>query len=407
MIETADFVVVGAGIVGLALARELRTRHPDCTIVVVEKESEVGLHASGRNSGVLHSGIYYGEGSLKARVCAEGAREMASYCEEHGLPIDRVGKVILPVRADDDSQLDVLFARALRNGASVEMIDERQLAELEPDARTLTGRALLSPRTAVVDARSVLRHLATHLSDQGVRFMLGRGVSEIDPAHAAVRFDNGSLAFGHLYNTAGLYADRIAQRFGVGDAYSILPFKGIYYRLSPSSGLRIRRLIYPVPDLRYPFLGVHFTTAVDGTIYLGPTAIPAFGRENYRGVSGLSARESATIGWRLAQQYLRNRQGFRGFAHAEGRRILKRYFVEAARVLVPAVRSEDLLRSGKVGIRAQLLDRRSGELVMDFVVEQGPRSTHVLNAVSPGFTSAFSFARVILDHTGARNGTQG
>jgi L-2-hydroxyglutarate oxidase LhgO len=321
---------------------------------------------------------------------------MAEYCDEHGLPIRRLGKVIVPARAEDDPQLDVLRRRAEANGARVEMLDERGLREAEPAARTASGRALLSPATAVVASGAVLEHLAGWLEARGVRIARGRQVSAADPRERRVRAGDEDVAYGHLYNAAGLHADRVARLFGAGERYTILPFKGIYYRLDPSAGPAVRRLVYPVPDLRYPFLGVHFTRTVDDAVYAGPTAVPALGRENYRGLRGLRPGEAMGIAARLMQQYARGAQGFRRFAHAEGRRYLKRYFAQAARELVPAVRAEHLLPSSKVGIRAQLLDRLTGELVMDFVVEEGPHSTHVLNAVSPGFTSAFSFARMLV-----------
>jgi len=403
MAETADFVVVGGGIVGLAIARELKHRDAGCSVVILEKEEALGRHSSGRNSGVLHSGIYYGEGSLKARVCAQGAREMAAYCDEHGLPISRIGKVIVPVRGDDDSQLDVLASRARSNGAEVRMLDSYELKQVEPHSHSATGRALFSPNTSVIDSKAVLDRLADDLTSRGVRILRGHPLTDVAPGARTARANGVSIGYGHLFNAAGLHADRIAHRFGVGLKYTILPFKGIYYHLDEASGLQINHLIYPVPDLRYPFLGVHFTRKIDGRVYLGPTAVPALGRENYRGMQGLNVRESVGIGVRLLRQYLSNKQGFRGFAHAEGRRYLKRYFAEAAQVLVPGVRPEHLRLSDKAGIRAQLFDRAAGELVMDFLVEPGDHSTHVLNAVSPGFTSALTFARLVVNQLGDPN----
>jgi (S)-2-hydroxyglutarate dehydrogenase len=400
---TADFVVVGGGIVGLAIARELKRRDAGCRITVLEKEEALGRHSSGRNSGVLHSGIYYGEGSLKARVCAEGSRQLAAYCDEHGLPIRRIGKVIVPVREDDDSQLDVLLARARNNGARVQILDSYELKQIEPHAHSATGRALFSPDTAVIDSGAVLDHLAAELTAAGVQILRGHPLTSVSPRERRVHSNSTSIGYGHLFNTAGLHADRIAHLFGVGLRYTILPFKGIYYHLSERSGLQINRLIYPVPDLRYPFLGVHFTKKIDGQIYLGPTAVPALGRENYRGLAGIKGGEAVGIGFRLLRQYVNNKQGFRGFAHAEGRRYLKRYFAEAARVLVPDLRAEHLVLSEKAGIRAQLFDRTAAELVMDFLVESGDQSTHVLNAVSPGFTSAFTFAHLVVDQLGDNN----
>lgn len=399
--QTADFLIVGGGIVGLAVARELRLRDPACRIVVVDKEPTLGRHSSGRNSGVLHSGIYYPEGSLKGRVCVEGMRAMKAYCEEHGLPLGRYGKVIVPSRPEDAPQLDLLLKRALANGARAELIDEAQLRELEPEARTATGKALHSPDTAVIDPLLVLTHLADDLRRQGVEIVLGQAVTDVDAERGVATTATETYHYGHLVNTAGLFADRVAQACGVGRQYRMLPFKGLYWKLAPDAGLAVNGLIYPVPDLNVPFLGVHFTKKVNGEVYLGPTAIPAFGRENYHGLAGLDPAEIGPILSRLLGHYWRNKQGFRRYAHEESLRFFKGRFAEAARALAPRLRAEHLVMSDKVGIRAQLVDTEKHELVMDFLVESGPRSTHVLNAVSPAFTSAFSFARLLLDRVGA------
>lgn len=385
---------------GLAIARELRDRHPKASIVVLEKEATLGAHASGRNSGVLHSGIYYAENSLKARVCVEGARMLAAYCEEHRLPLDRMGKVILPVTEHDDAQLDLLYRRGKANGARVELIDRAQLRELEPEAHTVTGRALHSPDTAVIEPGAVLDHLARSLRAAGVEIRMQQRVQAADPAKATVRTQDATIRYGHLFNAAGLHADVVAHAFGLGRRYTILPFKGIYYKLDDASGLAFNGLVYPVPDLSVPLLGVHVTKKVDGAIYFGPTAVPALGRENYAGLAGLSPRDLPPILGHLALQYLKNKQGFRRFAHQEGVRFFKSRFATAARSLIPRLKAEHLVSSKKVGIRAQLLDKERDELVMDFLLESGLNSTHVLNAVSPAFTSAFSFARLVVDRVG-------
>ncbi|MBI6545439.1 MAG: L-2-hydroxyglutarate oxidase [Cyanobacteria bacterium NC_groundwater_1444_Ag_S-0.65um_54_12] len=400
MKQTADFIIVGAGIVGLAIARELKLRHPECHVIVLEKEREIGLHSSGRNSGVLHSGIYYPENSRKAKVCAAGAQEMAEYCAQHRLPIARLGKVILPVRADDDKQLELLLARAKSNGARAELLNTQQLHELEPAAHSITGKALYSPDTAVIDPKLVLGHLAATLQQQGVEIRYGCSFDEVLVERSTIVSNGAVWHYGRLFNTAGLHADRVARAFGIGRQYTILPFKGIYYRLSEAADFAVRHLIYPVPDLRVPFLGVHFTKSINGHIYLGPTAVPAFGRENYAGWQGVEVDELVHIIFNLCKQYARNTQGFRQFATEEGLRFFKPHFAAAAKALVPKLQVKHLISSQKVGLRAQLLDLKKQELVMDFVIEHGKNSTHVLNAVSPAFTSAFSFARLVLNETG-------
>jgi len=389
-----DTVIVGAGILGLSIARELLQSAASRRIAILEKEPDLGRHGSGRNSGVLHSGIYYPSHTLKAKLCAQGAAEMHAYCIEKSLPLSRIGKVILPLRAEDDALLDTLHGRAAANGASAEIVDVKGLAELEPAAFTMTGRALWSPGTSVVDPKAILTQLAADLHEKGVDILYGHQVTTV--SGSTVTANGQQFQFGTMINAAGLHADVVARSCGVGSRYVILPFKGLYFGLAPDSRLKVRRLIYPVPDLRVPFLGVHFTKKVDGEVFLGPTAIPAFGRENYRGMEGVNAGEFARTAATLGKQYLMNKQGFRTFVHAEGRRFLRRYFLEAAQALVPSISDRDMVDSDKVGIRAQLFDKEKQELVMDFLVERGERSVHVLNAVSPGFTSAFTFARIIV-----------
>jgi L-2-hydroxyglutarate oxidase LhgO len=391
-----DFVVIGAGIVGLTIARELHLRYPDKSIAIVEKEPSIGMHSSGRNSGVLHSGIYYPANSLKAKVCSGGARRLAAYCEKAGLPLNRIGKVIIPTREEDDKQIDVLLERGATNDVVAELIDRQQLAELEPEAYSASERALWLPNTSVIDPKAVLDQLVGELKACGVAFYLGESGVQVDVDRRKVKLALTELNYGHLINSAGLHADRLAAKFGVGRQYTFLPFKGLYYKLSTASGLNIRHLIYPVPDLRVPFLGVHYTTTIDGQVYLGPTAIPAFGRENYCGFAGVNLRDTSSILYRLIQQYAENRQGFRLLTRNEGKRFFKKYFAEAARALTPRLKSEHLLTCGKVGIRPQLVDIQKHELVTDFVVENGPYSTHVLNAISPAFTSSFAFAEHVV-----------
>jgi L-2-hydroxyglutarate oxidase LhgO len=239
--------------------------------------------------------------------------------------------------------------------------------------------------------------LKADLADQNVDVCLGSEAARIDPSKKEVVSANGDrYAYGHFFNAAGLQADQIAAFFGIAH-YTMLPFKGIYYQLDRNSGIEVRRLIYPVPDLRMPFLGVHFTPALDGTVYLGPTAVPALGRENYHGLEGASFADAVSMMAHLGAQYLRGRDGIRAYVHEEAFRFFKPRFAQAAQALVPRLRQRHLLSCGKTGIRAQLFDTRKGELGMDFLVQRMESSTHILNAVSPAFTSSFAFARFVLD----------
>jgi L-2-hydroxyglutarate oxidase len=391
-----DFVIAGAGILGLSIAREILAAAPGAKLAVLEKEETLGKHGSGRNSGVLHSGIYYPEASLKAKLCAEGAARLARYCDERGLPIVRLGKVILPVRAEDDDTLDLLLGRAERNGAKASALDAAALKAIEPLAHTVTGRAVHVPGASVVDSVAILNSLARELVGAGGKVLFGHRLAAANAAEGSAICANGSrLSYGHFINAAGLHADKVAHLFGVGLDYAIMPFKGTYYDLDPVLAGRIRGLIYPVPDLRLPFLGVHLTKSVGGHVYLGPNALPALGRENYEGLSGVELGEGMAILSRNARHYRKNEQGFRRLVHQEVGRLSKAAFVRAANALVPEIRAEHLKRSEKVGIRAQLYDKKNRNLVMDFLVHAGEKSTHVLNAISPGFTCGPSFAAYV------------
>ena len=394
--QSADILIIGGGIVGLSIARELKKNHRIDKVIVIEKEPTLGRHASGRNSGVLHSGIYYPSGSLKAQLCAQGAQEMAHYHHEHCLPLDRRGKVLVAVAENDRSQLELLMRRARENGVVAELLDQKQLRDLEPEARSACGSALWIPSTSVGSPGSVLETMSNEIVRLGIEIKYSACVTRYNIESKVVTLDNGdSISYGHLVNAAGLHADSVAHMCGVGHRYTLLPFKGMYWKLSQDSGLNVRHLIYPVPDLNVPFLGVHTTTTTDGEIFLGPTAVPALARENYHGLHGVTFGEMTRIIGLLSKQMMYGQQGFRSLAWQEGRRYFKRWFADAARSILPRLKDEHLLPSRKVGIRAQILDKHTGELVTDFLVERGASSTHILNAISPAWTSAFSFSRYV------------
>lgn len=396
--ENVDFLIIGAGIVGISIAIELKKRHPLQKIIIFEKETTPGKHSSGRNSGVLHSGIYYPENSLKAKVCAQGARELADYCLEQKLPLNKIGKLLIPVNTQDASQLDTLEKRALANGVKTERLDEISLHKKEPEVRSANGEALWVPSTSVGDASAVMRSLVNDAVKLGVDIRCGVQIKKVDISSRKVTLqDQTEIGYQHAINSAGLHADSVAHMFGMGQRYSLLPFKGIYWKLAPSSGIQINHLIYPVPDLRVPFLGVHTTTAIDGTIYLGPTAVPAFGRENYFGLENIAFKDFGRINRLLLQQFIKGRDGFRRLAWQEGRRYFKPWFADAARALLPRLKNEHLLACDKVGIRAQMFDHFEGKLVTDFLVEGDEHSTHILNAISPAWTSSLPFARYVID----------
>ena len=394
-IKKSDFLIIGGGIVGLALARELAKRGLG-RVRILEKEKKLGVHSSGRNSGVLHAGIYYPPDSLKAKVCVAGQKRMLEYALEHDIPVKKTGKVIVATEPGNVSQLDVLFERARANGVRVEKIDLNHLKEIEPEAHSFE-KALYSPDTAVIDAKKVLECLSEDLAGLGVTLEKDAEAVSIDTRAKTVRGPAGTYGYGHLVNAAGLHADRIAHLMGVGERYRILPFKGFYRKLTSSAAARFKASIYPVPDLGMPFLGLHITRTIHDEVLLGPTAIPALGRENYGFWEGMDLRELPRIMIDLAGMVLKNTDGFARMVQDELSKYLDVGFLKAVRRLAPALGPEDIVPSDKVGIRAQLVDHVARKLVMDLVVESGPDSTHVLNAISPAFTSAFSFAEVLAD----------
>ncbi|MEI6030893.1 MAG: FAD-dependent oxidoreductase [Synechococcaceae cyanobacterium ELA739] len=403
--QTCEVLIVGGGMVGLSLAHQLLERGIASAITVLEKEPELGLHSSGRNSGVLHAGLYYKPGSVKAKVCVGGARRLKAWVQERGLPLNACGKLIVPPRPELDPQLDVLAERGRANGAQVEFWDEQQLRELIPEARSASGRALWSPNTAVVKPITVVRRLQQELGERGVVFLEGQAGWTVEPERRQLRLaDGGTIAYGHLINCAGLQADRVAHRFGVGRQYSLLPFKGLYWQLKPDCPIQPRCNLYPVPDLNVPFLGVHFTPSADATpvVSIGPTATPAWGRENYRGLQAVEPAMAVANLAMLARQYLANRGGFRRYVHEQAFLALPPLLLRAAQQLIPAVRAEHLQLSEKVGIRSQLFNHTTQGLEDDFLCLPGPHSTHVLNAISPAFTASFALADLILDEAAPR-----
>lgn len=399
-----DFVVIGAGIVGLSTAFELKKRFPRAHVIILEKESALGRHASGRNSGVLHSGIYYGADTLKAKVCSKGAIKMMAFAEENGLPYRRSGKVIIASCERDLPTIEHLLKNARDNGIRAEKLDETGVKKIEPYANPYRF-GIYSPDTGIIDSRAVLEKLREMLMRTGVQFVFHQAVTDISEKNKYIFTAADRYSYGYVFNCAGANADRIARKFGLGQDYTLLPFKGLYYTLRPERAHLIRSNIYPVPDIALPFLGVHMTRVISNDVYAGPTAIPALGRENYGVFQGIQAGEGMKIAWQLARLYVRNQNNFRYLVHSEIRRYRKAYFVEAVRRLVPDVRADDLVPSKKVGIRPQLMNLRTQKLEMDFVIETTPTSLHVLNAISPAFTSAFAFSELIVDRYSAVSAT--
>ncbi len=392
--ENCDFLIAGAGVVGVAIARELRRRH-QAKVLVIDQEPAAGLHASGRNSGVLHAGVYYKAGTLKATLCVEGNRRLRAYCRDKSIPLNDYGKVIVARTSAELAPLRELHQRAQANGVRVSLIDCAALRDVEPCAKTVE-QALYVKDTAVVNPQQVREAMVADARREGVLFQLScawQGVRGTGP----IMTSRGPIECRHFVNCAGLFADRIAHAYGVGTQYRILPFRGHFYRLRPESKLKVRGNIYPVPDLRNPFLGVHFTRRPDGDVTIGPSALPLLGREQYRGLAGATIQDSLTMLLYLSRLFGRNRDHFRAIAWKELMKATRNGFFHESEALGVGFVKADLLPGKEPGIRAQLIDTRTADLLNDFIIEPGPRSTHVLNAVSPAFTSSLPFAEHVVD----------
>jgi len=392
--ELCDFLIVGAGIIGIAIARELRRRFKG-RVMVIDKESKPGFHASGRNSGVLHAGVYYKEDTLKARLCVEGNRRLKEYCWSRQIPMNNQGKVIVTTHLKELPALKELHQRAQANGVRAELVNSESLREIEPCAKTV-GQALYIRDTAVVNPENVVEAMANDSISEGIEFAYNRTwIKNIRPGE--IQTTQGVLSFGHLVNCGGLFADKIAHAMNVGREFKILPFRGNFCFLDPTSQVRVRGNIYPVPDLRDPFLGVHFTKRPEGEITVGPSALPLFGREQYEGIRGANLSDAVSMMAYLARLFRKNRNHFRSFAWKELLKVSRYGFFKEADRLTVGLKKSDLVTVKGVGIRAQLVNGETAELVNDFVVENGPRSTHILNAVSPAFTCSLPFAEYVVD----------
>jgi L-2-hydroxyglutarate oxidase LhgO len=391
-----DVVVVGAGIVGLAVARELGHRHPRLRLAVLDKEAKVGQHQTGHNSGVIHSGIYYTPGSLKAHLCVEGSRNLYAYCEEKGIPTDRCGKVIVASTDQEIPRLENIFARGQANGVEgLELIGPERLREIEPHC--VGVRAIWSPNTGIVDYSRVALAYADDVRAGGGEVLPGYEVLGLEerPSAVVLRTAGGEVEARHVVACAGLHADRLARMTGAPPDPRIVPFRGDYWVLRPDRKHLARNLIYPVPDPAFPFLGVHFTRRIDdGAVWLGPNAVLAFAREGYQRLDWKPRDLAEALSYsgfqKLAAKYWRMglEEMVRDFSKTAFLRSLQKY--------VPDLELADLL-PGPSGVRAQALGP-DGQLVDDFVFNtQGQRIVHVRNAPSPGATSSLAIGRLIAD----------
>jgi len=400
-VEKADLAVIGGGIVGLATSLQLLRRRPQLRLVVLEREPEVAMHQSGHNSGVVHAGLYYKPGSLKARLCRAGKAELEAYCAEHDIPLRRIGKVVVALDEGEVPRLHDLFERGTANGVQgLEEIGPERIKEIEPHAAGIRG--LWSPETAIVDFKAVALAYAREVRGLGGTIETGRAVTAMEQRDSEVVLSTtqGPLVASHVVACAGLQADRVAAMTADPAPERIIPFRGDYYTLLPEARDLVRGLIYPVPDPRFPFLGVHFTRRIDGEVWAGPNAVLAFAMEGYRR-RDISVRDLAGVlayrGFiRLALRYWRT-----GLAEF-WRDLSKRAFVGELRRYLPELRA-DQVTFGPSGVRAQALDP-GGTLVDDFRLGGSDRVLHVRNAPSPAATASLAIGGEVADRAAERFG---
>lgn len=398
MIDRMEVAIIGGGIVGLATAYRLVERDPGCRLVVLEKEAEVGRHQSGHNSGVIHSGIYYTPGSLKARNCRAGKAALEAFCEREGIAYERCGKVIVATEPDELPVLDNILRKGKANGVACERIDVARLQEIEPHVRGVA--AIHVPESGIADYPAVCRRLAQRIEERGGAIWTDARVHGMQRKGRSTTLETeaGAVEATCVVSCAGLYSDRVAAMTGIEPGVQIVPFRGEYYALTPDARDLCRGLIYPVPNPNFPFLGVHFTRTIDGGVECGPNAVLAFAREGYDRwtVDGGELVEIFQYGGfrRLAAKYCRTglMELWRSFS--------KRSFHRALQKLIPSVNMADLVPI-EAGVRAQAVSP-DGQLVDDFLIKEGPGVINVLNAPSPAATASLNIGTMIAEQVEAQ-----
>lgn len=389
-----NYLIIGGGIVGLATAYALKAKNRNLSILLLEKEIKPAVHQTGRNSGVIHSGVYYKPGSIKADLATRGSRSMIDFCREFGIAYEKCGKVIVATDQRELNYLDVLAERGKMNGLSIKQIGKDELSELEPHVNGIA--ALHVPEAGIVNYRKVSEVLANELVKSGVEIAYNNKVTGIvtEPENCLIEATGGIYKAEYLINCAGLNSDILATQSGIELRHRIVPFRGEYYELIPERRYLVKNLIYPVPNPSFPFLGVHFTRMIDGSIHAGPNAVLSLKREGYKKFSFNASDTWSTISypgfWRLVQRHWQD--GFREFY----RSISKAEFVKSLQKLIPEISAEDLIPSPS-GIRAQALNP-DGSLVDDFLVMYEGRSIHVCNAPSPAATASLEIGKKISEY---------
>ena len=387
-----DVIIIGAGIVGLATALKIKEKSPQKKLLIIDKEEEVAAHQTGHNSGVIHSGLYYKPDSLKATNCINGYNMLVDFCQQHEVPFELCGKVVVATNKEEIPVLNGLFTRGIANGLEgLKMLDHEELLEYEPHVNGLEG--FFVPQTGIVNYSVVAMKMKELLEEEGTTFALGQAVEKINTTSASIQIIAGEEQYEAvtLINCAGLYADKIAEMSGDHPGIKIIPFRGEYYKLKPEKEYLVKNLIYPVPDTDFPFLGVHFTRMQRGGVEAGPNAVLAYAREGYKKSDIRFNEFFEVLGWpgfqKVAKKYWRT--GFGEFYRSYS----KAAFTKALQKLIPEIEAKDLIVGGS-GVRAQACDREGG-LIDDFLIHQAERTINVLNAPSPAATSALSIGESV------------
>jgi L-2-hydroxyglutarate oxidase LhgO len=396
-LENYDYVIIGAGIIGISLGIELLTQKPTKKILIIDKETRPGVHASGRNSGVLHAGFYYSPDSLKAKFCKQGNLELKKFCNTNNLEVKETGKVVVCQDKNDVTRLMSLFERGIANGVEIELLESKELTRIEPAAQTV-DKFIWSPTTAVGDPKEIIKKLAEKFTKMGGLFRFNSRVKLINKNNEVlIEGDGYILSATSIINSAGAYASELAKQVGVGHEYVCLPFLGAYRKSEFVAG-NPKRLVYPVPNPINPFLGVHTTNTLSDEIKIGPTAFPVIGKEQYKFLDGFNAKELRDFYLATKTLLKSDSVNILGLAKSEGIKLFKRPLIKKAKRLTNALDLNQKWKNYPAGIRAQIVNLDTKVIEMDYIVRSDKNVVHILNAVSPGWTSSIPFSRWIVEN---------
>ncbi|MFM7822117.1 MAG: L-2-hydroxyglutarate oxidase [Candidatus Fonsibacter sp.] len=391
-----NVLIIGSGIVGLTTAIKLKKKDKNLKISILEKENSSTQHGSGRNSGIIHSGVYYPPNTLKAKLCVNGSRQLKNYVKDKKLWIDECGKILIPTSKETVHNLDVLLHRARENSVEAELISNSDAEKLEPNINSDFDKAIFIPFTSIVSPKEVMTSLIKDFSEIGGVINYNEEVINIDSKQNKILTRKNSYNFDYILNCSGLHADTIAKSAGLDFDYSFLPFKGKYWKIKKN--YKLNRLIYPIPDLNFPFLGVHTAHNKSNEVFLGPTSTPVFGRESYSFWNNFKLSEISELLPSFLYKIIKNQNNLRNLAFREIKMLTKQGLINEIKKIIKNVEVKDLVYyEEKTGIRSQIFDNKSENLINDFVVKKfNNNQLHVLNAVSPAFTASFAFADYLI-----------